>query len=170
MTIFTVHLPNSAPDPHYDQTVATHADNSTLARAVFIPEGFSRGAFIFGPFWLLSRRLWLAFLVWVVLIIALAVLASFLTAGAAFWIFVAIEFLFGLEGNNLRRRKLERRGYRCVEIVAGAPQDGAERAFFSRWMGPEVAAVAPPLLNRVQPPSDPHSEILGHFPLPGGRG
>jgi Protein of unknown function (DUF2628) len=170
MTIFTVHLPNSVAAARYDQAAASGADDPALARAVFVPEGFSRGAFIFGPLWLLSRGLWLAFFVWVVLVLSLSILvAGFLTSFAAFWIFVAIEFLLGLEGNNLRRRKLERRGYRCVEVVTGTPQDAAERAFFSRWTAAEVALPAPSL-NRVLPASDSHSEVLGHFPLPGGRG
>jgi hypothetical protein len=169
MTIFTVYVPNSAETAGYGHAAVPVADNPAFARAVFLPEHFSWSAFIFGPLWLLSCGLWLAFLVWLVLAIALVIVGGgLLTVGAAFWIFVATEFFLGVEGNNLRRSKLERRGYRGVEVVAGRSRDEAEKAFFSRWMESSDPPAAPPS-NRVAPAADLHSEVLGHFPLPGGR-
>jgi hypothetical protein len=165
MTIFTVHLPKAV----YSETGADRPD--LLARAVFVPEKFSWGAFIFGPFWLLSHGLWLAFLVWLVAIIVLSVVAAdFLTTGIAYTILLAIEFFLGLEGNILRRGKLARRGYRLVDVVIGASREEAERAFFAGWAGKEPNAPAPPPLRSQVSPPDTHSEVLGHFPLPEGRG
>src|SRR5277367_3695469 len=69
MSLFTVHLPKA----DYAELSSGRPDP---ARAVFVAEGFSRGAFIFGPLWLLSCGLWLAFLVWLVVIIALTVVAA----------------------------------------------------------------------------------------------
>ena len=166
MSVFTVHLPKA----EYSETGADRPD--LLARAAFVPERFSRGAFIFGPLWLLSHGLWLAFLVWLVAIIVLSVVAAdFLTTGVAYAILFAIEFFLGLEGNDLRRGKLARRGYRFVDVVVGASGEEAERAFFARWTKKEPDAPAPPPPSRGQiPPPDTHSQVLGHFPLPEGRG
>jgi len=162
MGIFTVHLPRqdySRPAP----------DEAALAGAVFVPEGFSWRAFIFGPLWLIGRGLWLAFVVWLVVVIALSIVSAlFLTSEAAFLIFFAIELFLGLEGNRLRRAELARRGYRLVEVIVADPQEAAERTFFRRWLEPKPSP--PPLPTRVAPPSDPHSDVLGHFPLPEGRG
>jgi hypothetical protein len=168
MTIFTVHLPKA----DYAELSSGRPDP---ARAVFVQEGFSRGAFVFGPLWLLSCGLWLAFLVWLVVIIALAVVAAdFLTTAAAYLIFIAIELFLGLEGNNLRRGKLARRGYRLVEVVAGASREEAERQFFTHWaaqvQGPPGFSPSRGQTPSHAPPPDPHSDILGHFPLPEGRG
>jgi Protein of unknown function (DUF2628) len=164
MTVFTVHLPR----PLYSESGSEHSD---LVRAVFVPEKFSWGAFIFGPLWLISRGLWIAFFLWLVAIVALSFAAAgWLSQGAAFWIFVLIELFLGFEGNNLRRRALAWRGYRLVDIVAGKPQDMAERTFFARWPQRNVTAPAPSVPRNIVPPVDPHSDVLGHFPMPEGRG
>lgn len=164
MTIFTVHLPKA-------EHSETGADRSDLARAVLVPEGFSRSAFFFGPLWLLRHGLWLAVLVWLAAIIVLSVVAvDFLTTGAAYAIVFAIEFFLGIEGNNLRRGKLARHGYRLVDVVVEKSWEEAERAFFARWAEkePDAPAPLPPSRSQVSPP-DTHSEVLGHFPLPEGR-
>ncbi len=165
MSVFTVHLPKA----EYSDTGAGRSD--LLARAAFVPERFSWGAFIFGPLWLLIHGLWLACLVWLVAIVVLSVVAvDFLTTGVAYSILFAIEFFLGLEGNNLRRGKLTRRGYRFVDVAAGVPREEAERAFFARWAEKEPNAPASPPSRGQVPPPDTHSEVLGHFPLPEGRG
>ena len=56
MAVFTVHAPAGA----------ANADAT-----VFVREGFSWSAFSFGPLWLLWNRLWLAFGLWLVWIVAL---------------------------------------------------------------------------------------------------
>jgi hypothetical protein len=170
MTTFTVHLPNAAMIARYDRASTPYGASSALAHAVFVPERFSWGAFIFGPLWLLSCGLWLTFFVWVVLIIALLILGGgLLSSSAAFWIFVAIEFFLGLEGNSMRRRKLERRGFHGVEVISSLSREEAEKTFFSRWGEGEDGADAPRPAHAL-PGSDPHGDVLGHFPLPGGRG
>ena len=165
MTSFTVHLP-SAP---YSGMGEPEPD---LARAVLVPEKFSWGAFVFGPLWLLSRGLWIAFIVWLAAFIALSVASTiFLSGNAAFWIFFLMELFLGCEGNNLRRGALARRGYRFVDVVAGRPRDMAERTFFARWLATGSSVPPPPPVPRsTMPPADPHSDVLGHFPMPEGRG
>jgi len=164
MTVFTVHLPRTIYS-------GSDAPQSDLARAVFVPEKFSWGAFIFGPLWLISHGLWIAFLVWLAAIVALSFAATgWLSPGSAVWMFFLIELFLGFEGNNLRRRALAWRGYRLVDIVAGKPQDMAERTFFARWLQRNVTASMPPVARSMVPPVDPHSDVLGHFPMPEGRG
>jgi hypothetical protein len=164
MTIFTVHLPKAG----YAEMGAGPQDP---AGAVFVPEGFSRSALVFGPLWLLSCGLWFVFLAWLVAFVALAVAAAHvLTATSALLIFLAIEIFVGIEGNNLRRGKLAWRGYRLVDVVAGASQEDAERAFFARWAAQGLGTAAPPPSRSSAPPPDVHGDVLGHFPLPEGRG
>ncbi len=166
MTVFTVHLPRLAHG-------GTAPQQPDLVRAVFVPEKFSWGALIFGPLWLLSHGLWLAFFAWLVAMIALSIVSAiWLSGAAAFWIFVLVALFLGFEGNNLRRRRLAWHGYRLVDVVAGWPQDTAERTFFTRFLR-ESAAVPPPppAPHNIAPPTaDPHSDVLGHFPMPEGRG
>src|SRR5271157_1981408 len=101
MSIYTVHVPpagaqTSPPDPE---------------RFVFVRDGFSFWAFLLAPLWMLWHRLWLVFVAYCVLAIALqaalqAIGASFgmrLTAGAL------LALLVGLEAATLRRLTLARR-------------------------------------------------------------
>jgi hypothetical protein len=50
-------------------------------RVVFLREKFSAWAFVFTPFWLLRHRLWLGFLVWLVLFIAITMIGNLLGFG-----------------------------------------------------------------------------------------
>ncbi|WP_459676290.1 DUF2628 domain-containing protein [Acidisoma sp. 7E03] len=92
-----------------------------------VREGFSLGAFLFGPFWLLAHRAWIAGL------IALVVLAA-LWAFVLHWpgatlpgvLLAAYALLMGLTGRDLCRWSLARRGFSETYVVAAR---NAEAAF-----------------------------------------
>ena len=93
------------------------------ARApVLVREGFSWGAFLFGPVWLLLHRLWLAALLWVVAALALVLL---LPGPAGVVAVLAGQFLLGCHAPDLRRWGLRRRGYDGVHLVAERDEDRA---------------------------------------------
>jgi len=125
MRVWTVHVPPSVTD----------ASGRRLRRVpVLVREAFSWGAFLFGPFWLLAHRLWLAALLWFVAVPAAALL---LPAGAAA-VLPVLQFLLGCHARDLLRRALARRGYTEAHVVV--ERDG-ERAL-ARLIGerPELAS------------------------------
>lgn len=89
---------------------------------VLVREGFSPRAFVFGPFWLLANRAWIA-----------AVLS--LCAEAAIWLAAPMElrpplglassWLTGLFGHDILRWSLERQGFLEAHVVAAADEDAA---------------------------------------------
>lgn len=89
---------------------------------VLVREGFSWLAFLFGLPWLLWHRLWLAALLYVVLALAIAAL---LPGGPGFVAGLALQVLLGAHANDLRRRRLARRGYVEAGVVAARNIDGA---------------------------------------------
>lgn len=99
--------------------------------AVLVKEGFSWPALFFGPLWSLYRRLWLATLLWLAVLVLLTAATRLWPGGAvafsAAW--TAFGILFACEANDLRRRKLARRGWREAGVVGGAGQDAAARRF-----------------------------------------
>lgn len=105
------------------------------AEPLVTPEGFSWGAFAFGPLWLALHRAWIAAalsLAASVLIVVLAPpeLAAILGFGLA--------WLLGLHGHDLQGWALERRGYTLIHMVAAR---GREEAWL-RLIGhrPDLAA------------------------------
>jgi hypothetical protein len=110
MRVWTVHVP-----------LSTIAGRESRRAPVLVREGFSWGAFLFGPAWLLTHRLWLAALLWLAAVPAAALL---LPAGAAAGLPV-LQFLLGCQARDLLRRALARRGYAEAHVVA--ERDG-ERA------------------------------------------
>jgi len=73
MSVYTVYEPplkahQSAPDPE---------------RFVFVRDGFSFWAFLLGPWWMLRHRLWLAFVCYVILAVALSIALRLIGASAA---------------------------------------------------------------------------------------
>ena len=159
MAIYTVHEPPSrigaaAPDPE---------------RYVFVRDGFSFWAFVFGPLWMLRHRMWLVLLLTIV--VSLALDAAIRFAGASAFVIGCVGFLLslliGLEASSLRRFTLQRRGWRYAGVVAGEDREAAERRFFDTWLRSEKQ----PAALAVTPALNPHlprtSDIIGLFPQPG---
>ena len=138
---------------------AVHAPRQrTLApeRATFVRQGFSCGAFLFGPFWLVARRAWLGVALWVVLIVLLIAARRLgLSTGALQWIALLAAWLTGLEAANLWGRSLARRGLPLDALVFGRDAVEAERAYWTEaeTAGEERAAprgdAPPPAPRRV---------------------
>lgn len=127
MTLFTVQ--------------ATGTDDDALARARFVAERFSWPAFWLTWAWLLYRRLWLAFLLWVVIDLAFLLLAApHLPMGAIVSVEIAARIVLGLEAGHLRIGKGARRAT-LTELVEARDRDEAEAIFFARRR-PPIADIA----------------------------
>jgi hypothetical protein len=161
MSIYTVHEPplragTAAPEPE---------------RYVFVRDGFSFWALLFGPLWMLRHRMWLAFVLYVVVTLGLEGLVA--VAGASDAVVAAIGLLIslwvGLEAATLRRFTLRRRGWRDVGVISGEDREAAERRFFDAWLqqGAQTSgsrAIPSRTFNLTQPIT---SDVVGLFPEPG---
>jgi hypothetical protein len=98
---------------------------------VVIKEGFSWGAFAFNFLWALWHRLWLASLALLVVMLAIDAAADFVGINPvlAAVIEVAVSLWVGFNGNDWRRRALERRGYAQAAVIAAPNADAALRRF-----------------------------------------
>jgi hypothetical protein len=122
---------------------AAGGDEAALERASVLKEGFSWGALIFGPLWLLYRRLWLALLIWIVLEAAFIVLVlPHVAQNAAAAADVLAHLFLGLEGQRLRIAKASRNAA-ITEIVEGRDREEAEAVFFQRNVAPPPPAWEP---------------------------
>jgi len=106
-------------------TAHTRADSPP----VLVREGFSWGAFIFGPFWLLAQRAWIAGVLVLCAFVAISVLAA---EPARSLLNLALAWLLGLTGHDLRRGALERRGYLLAHVVAAGDGDSALARLLAR--------------------------------------
>jgi hypothetical protein len=174
MPVYTVH----APSPGGSDLRATD-------RFVFVRDGFHVWAMLFGPFWLLWNRLWLALIGW--LIFAALFYPGLASLGlgrtSLFLAAVVIALLTGLEASSLRRWTLSRGTWRQLDVVVADDADTAERRFFERWSRTQRGVVndqwavdrgGPPPTRNVpgqqfsSPPPLPAGGIIGLFPEPGG--
>ncbi len=109
MRIYTAHLRQESPP-------------------LLVREGFSWGAALFGPLWLLLQGAWIAFALSLAAAVLLAVLAH---GGAAVVLWGAYAWLLGLCGHDLRRWGLERRGYTLEFVVEARTLDAAYARLFT---------------------------------------
>jgi Protein of unknown function (DUF2628) len=174
MPVYTVHAPT-----------ASGADLRSTDKFVFVRDGFHFWAALFGPFWLIRHRLWLALIGWIIAIVALELALARLGAGAAaiFFADVIVAILMGFEAASLQRWTLSRHRWRQLDVVVADNEEAAERRFFDRWAAKQRGIVndqqsvdrgAPPPTRDVppqpfsQPPPLPGGGIIGLFPEPGG--
>ena len=149
MAIYTIHVPDDAPD------TLTRGE-----RTVFVREGISLRAFVFGLFYLLWHRLWVAAAVWIVLLAAITALGVVIHPPLACLVaLLGLMHLFlAVEGPDLLRWGLGRRGYTMRTLLSAPGLSEAEALFFTqqpeairspsmslsppgRWIAPTVPAV-----------------------------
>jgi Protein of unknown function (DUF2628) len=168
MSVYTVHAPPSVsaagPDPE---------------RFVFVRDGFHFWAFVFGPVWLLFRRLWLAFVIYIVVVgvlqAAMWLIAVPLSAHSA--LTVLAHLLLGLEAATAQRWTLKRSQWAPLGVVTGESRDAAEQRFFDRWVARARTAATPQMPPPPPPrpapppmrPPEPPTDIIGLFPEPQPR-
>jgi Protein of unknown function (DUF2628) len=161
MAVYTVHQPPlragaTAPEPE---------------RFIFVRDGFSFAALLFGPLWMLRHRVWLGLLGYVAAVAALTLIMRLngsATVETIVWALFAL--LLGFEAATLRRFTLGRRGFRNIGIVVGDDIELAERRFFDAWIhkataGEPASSNVPALTSALRMPQTP--DVLGLFPEPG---
>ena len=162
MPIYAVHAPGGRLDTP-----------EAAEQAVFVREGFDKAAFAFGPFWLISHRLWRALAGWALvnaaLLAAVVLLRPPVLAVSALGFLIALWL--GLEAPALRAAALRRRGFALVDIAASVDEASGERAVFARWCEVAAASPAPTDAAPARParPVGVGAGVLGLFPAPGGR-
>jgi len=152
---------------------AGRAPNHT-DRFVFLRERFSWAAFLFGPLWMIWRRLWLVLIIYLAVLglIAFGLQGLGIDSQAHITVYFLVRLLVGMEAATLRRWTLLRRGWRDRGIVVADDLEMAERRFFDWW---SVDRPMPPPPPPPPPPSyAPASNfgagagVIGLFPEPGG--
>ena len=164
MAVYTVHQPRlrkgeASVDPE---------------RLVFVRDGFHFWAFLLAPLWLLWHRLWLAFVLWIVLLGVAEIGLRY--AGVRGFAHVAvlalIGLLIGLEASSLRRWTLALHGWKNIGIIVGDNLESAERRFISQWIetggAPAVSPASAPRLP-LRMPAEKTPDVIGLFPEPGRR-
>jgi Protein of unknown function (DUF2628) len=92
------------------------------ASPVLVREGFSLGALVFGPLWLVAHRAWIP----AVASFLLAILFPLLIRPPTSIVLVlGLALLLGFSGRDLVRWSIARRGYLESSIVAGRNEDEA---------------------------------------------
>jgi hypothetical protein len=136
MHTYTVHEPSDGPADRLERG----------ERLVFVRDGFSFTAAIFGPIWMIANQLWMALLIYLAVLIGLEAIvwAAGIAQQTESWLVLALHLLVGLESDAIRHWTLRRRGYAMIGSVSGHSRDECERRFIEPWL-------------REQPYSAPHS-------------
>jgi len=139
-------------------------------RFVFLREGFSMAAFLFGALWMIRWRLWSAFIIYTATLVGLEFGLRRLGIAwpARLLVYVLIELLVGIEAANLRRGGLVRRGFRECGIVIADDRDLAERRFFDVRTIRQRGATNPLAPSPAGATTPAAPGVIGLFPEPGG--
>ena len=129
----TVHEP---PDPPSDRM-------DRAERLEFVRDGFTYSAAAFAPIWLLAKRQWLAFLLYLAVLAGLMGLLAALDAAPEMFLLVssALHLVIGLEAGSIQRWTLSLNGYTMIGAVTGRTQLECERRFIEDWL-PNQAVIS----------------------------
>src|SRR3984957_3246417 len=167
MAVYTVHEPRlkagAMPEPE---------------RFVFVRDGFSFAALLFGPLWMLRHRMWLVLLGYGAVVALLAFVVRLHGSGAVgVSVGVLLALWLGFEAGTLRRFTLGRRGFRNTGIVVGDDLELAERRYFDAWVHEDStvrkdsyapgAAGGPPALAPSPRSPQASTDVIGLFSEPG---
>jgi hypothetical protein len=111
-------------------------------RFVFVRDGFSFWAFLFGPLWMLRHRMWLAFFCFVAVVVLMeyGLRRLGLSGDVIVIVGLLLALLIGFESGTLRRFTLARRKWANVGVIVGDDLESAERRFFDAWGRREMQA------------------------------
>ena len=157
MTLFTVHIPVGARDPH------EIADEMRL-----VPEKASFGAFLLGPIWLVAQGARLAAGAWVVAMAVLvgAVLLLDVALPGLAAIVLLIQLFIGLEGHQLARTALSHGRFEMTDVVKAASADEAEHVALARIISESTPQSVRPAAQTYMRDADLPG--IGLFPGAGG--
>jgi hypothetical protein len=139
----------------YEPPYASANRLESAEELVFVKDGYNIFAALLPPFWLLAKRMWLEFTLYLagtaLLAWALSSAGAPQLANAAVLI---IQIVFGFEAGALYGAALERRGWRLVGTVAGRGREDSERRFLEVWLPTRTEIpVALPGSTVATPPS-----------------
>lgn len=142
-------------------------DGERAERAVFVRDGFACLAFVFGPLWLLTHRM-VVVLIGYIVVIGAANIAAAESLGdeASFFVSLILSIWFAFEATALRRWALARRGWRLVAVVEARRRIEAERRYYTDRLADEDTAGSPDRLPTPMPwgTPEPAPVPLGLFP------
>ncbi len=92
------------------------------AEPVLLREGFSWGAFLFGPLWLAARRAWVPA---ALSLLAFVLIAALAPPPVADILVPGLAWLLGLTGRDLARWSMAQRGYIETHVVVARDEGDA---------------------------------------------
>ncbi|MEL7230041.1 MAG: DUF2628 domain-containing protein [Pseudomonadota bacterium] len=153
--IYTIHAP-AGVDP---KAIAARAENAPGAEGALagldglraIPEMPARWSILAPPVWLVWHGLYVWLAVYVVFVLAVGALLASSFYAAALVLGSLPPFLLLLEGHQLRRRQLDRKGYTFVGVADGQSETHAITSYLARLneeVVEETPVVTPPVVRR----------------------
>jgi hypothetical protein len=97
------------------------------ADAIFVPDAFSWGGFVFTGFWALWNRMWIVGAI----VISIMLLGSALPPALQFLLNLGVSILMGLHANDLLRWSLPRRGFLDIGVSKGSTLEEAELRYYA---------------------------------------
>ena len=143
-----------------------------------VPDDRSIWAFVFGGFWLVWHGAWIVGALWITGTVLVQSFAAHLVDGApelalaAFVLTLLPRLWLLLEGAQLRRWSLKRRGYRLCAVVEADDAATAEDIFVWRRMNASArttdaqeAAVPERTVPTIMPAPKPRNDTFGLVPM-----
>jgi hypothetical protein len=126
-------------------SIYAEPNDPAAAEAIFLPDRFSWGAFVFTWVWALWNRMWIV----AALVVSVMFIASVLPTVPQFLLALGVNIVMGLHGNDLLGWSLTRRKYAEIALSNGGSMEEAELRFYAEEVNSPAPAAPMPVNHDV---------------------
>ena len=126
--IYTIHLKES----HLALDIRSSED-VRFDNMVAIPESVAKWAIFFPPYWLAYHRLWWALILYLLATVLITIAAFVFQNPPLFFLSGLLGVYLFLEGHQLRRQRLDKLGYKLIDIVDCSTEQHAINRSIASW-------------------------------------
>jgi hypothetical protein len=112
-------------------TLVKNNEKGKVQDIIFVKEGFSFFALLFGPFWFLYHKMWQEFLALILLNVALTIFAS----PDKFLLEISLSIIIAANANYWLCDNLRKRDYKFLGMTFGGNKTSAELRFINSLDG-----------------------------------
>ena len=132
---------------HLYNTLIKKNSEEKIEDIILLKEGFSLGAFCFGPLWFLIHKMWKEFFFLIVLSVVSTAFANSFLGFNKILLEIAFAFIIAINANYWLGKHLQKKNYQFVGLIFGDNKSKAQLRLAQNFAADELNEFSDAILN-----------------------